>query len=81
MLNGSVTPCSGCRSPWTGLRDPLVIERRLSLLGVGVDDDELLAALHRLAIPEPMRLADRRRRAGDVDGGSLVSLAQPVARA
>ena len=58
------------------LRDRLVIERGPLLLRVGVDDDELVAALDGFAVPEAMRVADRCRRAGDLAGGRLVLVAQ-----
>ena len=46
-------------------REPLVIERRPFLSRVGIDENELVAALHRPAIPEAVRLLDPggRRRA------------------
>ena len=58
-------------------REPLVIERRPLLSRVGVDEDELVAALHRPPVPEPVRLLDPGRRARHIERRGLVLLAQP----
>ncbi len=58
-------------------REPLVIERRPLLSRVGVDQDELVAALHRPPVPEPVRLLDPGGRPRHIQRDGLVLLAQP----
>ena len=54
----------------------LVIERRALLAGVGVDEHELVAALHRSPVPEAVRLLDPGGRPGHVERQRFVLLAQ-----
>ena len=62
----------------TGRRQLLMIERRLFLMCVCVNQDELAPAGNRLPVPEAVRISDPRRRTGDIHGQSLVPCAQSV---
>jgi len=53
-----------------------VIEGRLPLLRVRINDDELPGATHRFSVPEAVRLAYRGRRPRDIDRQSLVGRPQ-----
>ena len=83
VVKGSVTPVyvfSGVSAAVRRSRQLLVIEGRLFLLGCGVDDDEVVAALDGAAIPEARCLLDPGRRFGDAERYTLILVAQPIAR-
>ena len=61
-----------------GRCEAFVIEGGALGLGFGVDEDEVVAALDRLAVPEPGGLVDPGGALGDVDDQTLEALAEAV---
>ena len=76
VVKGSVTAVYfSAAAVESAVGKPRVVERRHDRLRLGIDEDELVAALHGSAEPEPVGPADPGRRLGNAQRASLVAIA------